>query len=202
MLSQAKYRTSGEQNFCDDVPISINTTGYFYDQESAAQLIRHVRWNGGLYCPRCRSLAIKKINSFFVNEIFQCNACQYNFNCTSGTLFHGSKLRLDTHLALAVAIDSLIGHVRINEIGRLLGVSPRTAKLQLAKLGTVPPAHRYLHGSDQALADIGNYGTILELFEAKSFSIQISAFQLRLANWLGVGKAHDASARGALLSIA
>ena len=76
----------------DDIrPVSPATTDFLYDPAATARLIRDVRWDGGIFCPRCRSRGVKKINSFFIHELFQCGECTYTFNCTSGTVFQGSN---------------------------------------------------------------------------------------------------------------
>ena len=165
------------------IEISRGATDFLYEPSATARVIRTLRWEKGNFCPRCKSTAVKRINSFFINELFQCNACNYNFNCTSGTVFQGSKLPLNRHMLLLMAFDLFCRTWSIKDIASIGGVSERTAKLQFEKLGQ-PPHSDYLHGPYPAAVRRDNCSSMLDLFERNAFSVDMPLFFDRLGNWL------------------
>lgn len=168
------------------VPIAANTTPFLYAPAQAIDFIRLHRWKNGQYCPHCRSTAIKRVNSYVVNEIFHCMECDYCFNSTSGTVFQGSKLDLNRHLLLLISLDHFGGRMRLPEIASLAGVSLRTARLQKDKLGTCPSAGDYLVGAKPDLVLPGGCASILELLEQSTFSVDMDIFSQRLKQWLQI----------------
>ncbi|MDB5525131.1 MAG: transposase [Rhizobium sp.] len=165
------------------VEISRRETDFLYDPSATARVIRALRWEKGNFCPRCKTTAVKRINTFFVNELFQCSACNYNFNCTSGTIFQGSKLPLNRHLLLLMASDLFCQTWSIRDIAIIGGVSERTAKLQIEKRGQ-PPQNHYLHGPYLSEVRRDDCSSMLDLFERNAFSVDMPLFLDRLRNWL------------------
>jgi transposase-like protein len=168
----------------DDIrPVSPATTDFLYDPAATARLIRDVRWDGGIFCPRCRSRGVKKINSFFIHELFQCGECTYTFNCTSGTVFQGSKLPLDRHLLLLMAFDYFRQDLCIKHISGLFSLSRKTTKLQHEKIKPDPWRAGYLYGPDPASLELSGL-SIRDLLERYSFSLDMIGFRDRLECWL------------------
>ena len=86
--------------------------------------VEALRWPGGVSCPRCRSLAVTRLEA---RKRLHCRPCRYHFSLTSGTLFHGSHLPLwKWLLAVFLMLDSDEG-LPANQLAEILGVTYRTA---------------------------------------------------------------------------
>ncbi|HEY2714571.1 MAG TPA: IS1595 family transposase [Chthoniobacterales bacterium] len=64
----------------------------FGTEDKCRAYLATLRWPNGVTCPKCHS---KSISTLTEREVYDCNACRYQFSTTSGTIFH------DTHLSLA-----------------------------------------------------------------------------------------------------
>jgi hypothetical protein len=127
---------------------------------------------------------VKKINSFCVQELFQCGECSYNFNSTSGTIFQGSKLPLNRHLQLFMAFDFFRENLALKEIAGAIGVSQRTVKLQFERVGPADLQSNYLYGPPPASIVMGDYASMQDMLDSHSFSIDMEMFLARMSNWL------------------
>jgi transposase-like protein len=172
------------QDIIDLLPISKLTTDFLYEPTATARMIRDLRWKNGKFCPRCKSTGVKKINSFCVQELLQCGECGYNFNSTSGTIFQGSKLPLNRHLQLFIAFDFFGKNLALREIAAAVGVSQRTAKLQLERIGPADLQNDYLYGPQPASIVIGSHASMQDLLDRHNFSIDMTTFLGRMSTWL------------------
>ena len=166
------------------VAIGPETTGFLYVAADMLDLLRQHRWQEGHYCPRCRSNAIKRINSYFVSEIFQCAGCGYSFNSTSGTIFQGSKLPLHVHVGLLIGLDHFGEPARLPVLATLAGVSLRTVKMQFDKLGRSRCAISYLCPAIAAAVPLDSYASLLQMLQDQHYAIDMAGFGRRLAQWL------------------
>jgi len=96
----------------------------FNSEQKCRDYLQELRWPNGVYCPRCRSTDFAKVKE---REQFNCNACEYQFSVTSGTIFHDSHLPLwKWFLATYMMLEAKKG-VSANQLKRTLDVSYKTA---------------------------------------------------------------------------
>ena len=93
------------------------------DDECRARLT-HLRWPGGVTCPRCHSA---KVSEREKRNQYECKGCLYQFSATSGTIFHDSHMPLSKwFLAIYMMTESKKG-ISACQIERTIGVSYKTA---------------------------------------------------------------------------
>ena len=61
------------------------------NDEKCRMYLENLRWPDGVKCIRCQS---EKISRIYKRNQFHCDACQYQFSVTAGTIFHDSHLPL------------------------------------------------------------------------------------------------------------
>ena len=102
--------------------------------------IGRVRWPDGVRCPYCASATcVLEVSGPRLR--WRCGRCRRRFSWTTGTALHSTKLSARQWLA-AAALDG----TRPEEVGRLLGVSPVTARRVASLLAAAggPPAEQRL----------------------------------------------------------
>jgi len=96
----------------------------FQSEEKCREYLEGLRWPKGVECPRCHSKEIARVKE---RDQFNCNACQYQFSATSGTIFHDSHLSLwKWFLATYMMLEAKKG-VSALQLKRTLAVSYKTA---------------------------------------------------------------------------
>ena len=89
----------------DEAATSPRTFAFLSDNAAAHDLIETVRWQGKRFCPRCKSVFVKKVNTNIFRELYRCVDCGYMYNSLSGTVFQGAKIPLVKYLQLAVVVE-------------------------------------------------------------------------------------------------
>jgi transposase-like protein len=95
-------------------------------EDRCRQYLEDLRWPAGVYCPRCNSTSLSRIEK---RKQWECNetACRYQFSVTAGTVFHDSHLPLwKWFLAIYLIGESKKG-ISAKQLQRTLGVSYKTA---------------------------------------------------------------------------
>lgn len=96
----------------------------FGDDAKCRKHLEGVRWPDGVQCPRCECKSVSRIVE---RNVFDCNACRYQFTVTSGTIFHDTHLPLwKWFLTIYLMIESRKG-ISANQIKRTIAVSYKTA---------------------------------------------------------------------------
>jgi transposase-like protein len=96
----------------------------FSNEEKAREHLTELRWPQGVKCPRCQSDNVSPIKD---RPQYCCNACQYQFSVTSGTIFNDSHLPLwKWFLAVYLMTESKKG-ISACQMQRTLDVAYRTA---------------------------------------------------------------------------
>lgn len=96
----------------------------FNSEQKCREYLEGLRWPKGVECPRCHSQQVARVKE---RDQFNCNACQYQFSATSGTIFHDSHLPLwKWFLATYMMLEAKKG-VSANQLKRTLDVSYKTA---------------------------------------------------------------------------
>ncbi|MBI3753183.1 MAG: transposase [Deltaproteobacteria bacterium] len=84
------------QNTTAGYPLYENMEENFVENR-CVELLRTIRWPGGIRCPRCdcsHIIEVGHIRTFPEHRRYCCSKCKYTFSDTSMTLFHGSRLPL------------------------------------------------------------------------------------------------------------
>ena len=156
---------------------------FLTDANQALKLLRQCRWSDGHFCPKCKSRDVMRTNSFVYKELLRCSRCRYSFNATSLTMFQGSKLALNKHFQLLVAIDIGRECLSPREIGVFVDVSERTVKLHLEKYPAEPCQMGSAQLPDLAEGRIRRNSLVATLTDSGVMISEVK-FLLRLTQWL------------------
>lgn len=103
----------------------------FQDETKARKWLEARLWPNGPVCPRCGTedeATLLKGRSHRPG-LYQCNACREPFTVTVGTLYERSKIPLNKWLAATYLLTACKDNKSALQIGRILGLSPKTAWL-------------------------------------------------------------------------
>lgn len=100
---------------------------YAAGEEKAYDTFRKFRWpqtDGEPVCPRCGSIDAYRLAG---RRQFSCSDCRYRFSVTSGTLFHGRKLKFVDLLAAISIIANAAKGIAALQLARDLDCQHKTA---------------------------------------------------------------------------
>jgi transposase-like protein len=128
---------------------------YFADSENCLNYLtaRRPEWDHGVVCPACGSTKV----SFLKNQQrWQCSSHhpKRQFSVKVGTIFEDSPLDFGKWLPCVWLIANARGGISSHEVGRLLGVTPKTASFMLHR---VRLAHQ-VKGAGHASGERGDTG--------------------------------------------
>jgi transposase-like protein len=104
-----------------------------HSDEACRKHLESIRWPDGVCCPKCGNKSISRIQT---RNVFECNACQYQFSVTSGTIFHDSHLPLRTWFLAIHRISESKKGVSANQLKRELGITYKTAWYMCQRIRT------------------------------------------------------------------
>ncbi|MDQ3641795.1 MAG: IS1595 family transposase [Actinomycetota bacterium] len=125
---------------------------HVHDETDAYQLLEELRWHGTPVCSHCghdkayflkprngvaRGTGLPKADgkrSQSVRRVWKCAKCRKQFSVLTGTIFHGTKIPLQTWLAVMVQLSSAKNGISGREIERMHGLTPETAWYMLHRL--------------------------------------------------------------------
>lgn len=108
-------------------------------EADAYAYIESLRWPNGPVCPHCahdRAYFLKPSNglsrttrtgSHSQRRVWKCAACRRQFSVTTGTIFHGSKVSLQTWLFVFFEMCANKNGLAAREVERKYDVAPKTA---------------------------------------------------------------------------
>jgi len=96
----------------------------FGNDEKCRIYLEKLRWPDGVTCTRCQS---DKISRIYKRNQFHCDACQYQFSVTAGTIFHDSHLALMKWFAAIYLLSEAKKGMSALQLKRTLRVSYKTA---------------------------------------------------------------------------
>ena len=118
------------------------------DEGDAYALLETLRWPGGaVVCPHCghdkayfltpkngtsRATGPKKTMSH--RRVWKCAKCRKQFSVLTNTIFHGTKVPIETWLMVMVQMCSAKNGISAREVERMHGVTPETAWYMLHRL--------------------------------------------------------------------
>src|SRR5690349_16938660 len=111
------------------------------NEEAAYLLMEDLRWSAtGIACPHCGSLAkhyfLKprdpegrktRTGSRSQRRVWKCKDCRKQFSVLTGTIFHGTKIPLQTWLFVVFEMCASKNGVAAREIERKYDVTPKSA---------------------------------------------------------------------------
>jgi transposase-like protein len=116
-------------------------------EASAYLLLEELRWPSGPICPHCGNLKayfLKPANGvsrasgpnrkLSQRRVWKCSKCRKQFSVLTGTIFHGTKVPIETWLMVMVQMCSAKNGISAREVERMHGVTPETAWYMLHRL--------------------------------------------------------------------
>ncbi len=116
-------------------------------EASAYLLLEELRWPSGPVCPHCGNLKayfLKPANGvsrasgpnrkLSQRRVWKCAKCRKQFSVLTGTIFHGTKVPIETWLMVMVQMCSAKNGISAREVERMHGVTPETAWYMLHRL--------------------------------------------------------------------
>jgi len=108
--------------------LSLNQFLAQYGEEQQCEsALESIRWPNGFRCPKCGSDRKCSYRRGRRVKVFQCSDCRTQTTLTEGTIFHSSKLPLNTWFQAMFFLTQNKNNVSILELRRLIGVSYRAA---------------------------------------------------------------------------
>lgn len=116
-------------------------------EADAYAVLEKLRWPNGPVCPHCgntkayflnpkngssRATGPKKTMS--QRRVWKCAACRKQFSVLTGTIFHGTKIPVETWLMVMVQMCSAKNGISAREVERMHCVTPETAWFMLHRL--------------------------------------------------------------------
>ncbi|MGV3549425.1 hypothetical protein [Rhizobium sp.] len=97
------------------------------------------------------------------------------------TVFHGSKLPLNRHIQLLIAIDLFRNCLDARDIGRLVETSERTVRLHLERSCQDHEFSAYCHLSGEPDFKVAS---LVELLQKAGAALNGALFRRRVSQWL------------------
>lgn len=122
------------------------------DETDAYVLLEELRWHGTPVCPHCghdkayflkpangvaRSTGLPKANgkrTQSVRRVWKCAKCRKQFSVLTGTIFHGTKISIQSWLMVMVQMTSAKNGISARDVERMHGLTPETAWYMLHRL--------------------------------------------------------------------
>jgi transposase-like protein len=93
-------------------------------EERCRLYLRHLRWPGGVECPRCEEH--DRLLWLDARDKWHCYSCRYQFSVTAGTLFHSSHLPLWKWFVSVQLMTETPHGISANRLRQILGGSYKT----------------------------------------------------------------------------
>jgi transposase-like protein len=117
------------------------------DEGDAYALLERLRWPNGPICAHCgndkayflnpangKSRATGPKRSMSQRRVWKCAACRKQFSVLTNTVFHGTKVPIETWLVVMVQTCSERNGISSREVERMHDLTPETAWLMLHRL--------------------------------------------------------------------
>jgi transposase-like protein len=125
---------------------------HVHDETDAYQLLEELRWHGTPVCSHCghdKAYFLKPRNgvsrgtgkpnaegkrTMTARRTWKCAKCRKQFSVLTGTIFHGTKIPLQTWLMVMVQMSSAKNGISGREVERMHSLTPETAWYMLHRL--------------------------------------------------------------------
>jgi transposase-like protein len=125
----------------------LTISGFVQTEEKeneARELLEKLRWANGVYCPRCDSMEIVKVEAKgkIRKGLYRCKNCRRKklsnqFTVTVGTIFEDSHIKLQVWIQAIILMCSSKKGISAHQLHRQLGITYKSAWFM---------AHRIRHG--------------------------------------------------------
>jgi transposase-like protein len=139
--------------------MNVFSNPIFHNENAAREWLEARLWPDGPICPKCGTVNMATLMKGKTTRagLYQCNACRNPFTVTVGTLYERSRVPLHKWLAATHLLMASKKGMSALEIGRLLGVSKKTAWFL---------CHRIRESLRETSSDpIGGEGKVVEVDE-------------------------------------
>lgn len=135
----------------------------FHDPEKAREWLERELWPAGPVCPHCGVVneATLMHGKSHRPGLYQCNACRKPFTVTVGTLYERSHIPLNKWLAATHLMMASKKGISSLQIGRLLGLSKKTAWFLMHRIRESLPEDSPLKGGEA----LGGKNKVVEIDE-------------------------------------
>ena len=101
----------------------------FPDQEACILYLERLRWKGSPECPQCESDRVSRRSEHERGRIglWNCHECHSTFKVTHGTVFHGTKIALQTWFVAIALMANAKKSLSSHQLARDLGLQQKTA---------------------------------------------------------------------------
>ncbi len=108
-------------------------TKKFLDEDAAYEFVEQRVWPDGPVCPHCGGTdQIGRLQGQSTRaRTYKCYNCRKPFTVKVGTIFENSKVPMHKWLQAMVLCRGYKHHVNANQVGKVLGVTFKTAKTML-----------------------------------------------------------------------
>jgi transposase-like protein len=96
----------------------------FQSEDACREFLARLRWREGVKCLRCQGTSISRIAK---RNVYECNACRYQFSVRAGTIFGDSHLPLWKWFMAAYLMCEAKKGISALQLGRTINVSQKTA---------------------------------------------------------------------------
>jgi transposase-like protein len=116
-------------------------------EADAYVLLERLRWPDGAVCPFCddkKAYFLKPANgssratgpkrTMSQRRVWKCAKCRKQFSVLTNTIFHGTKVPIETWLMVMVQMTSAKNGISAREVERMHGLTPETAWYMLHRL--------------------------------------------------------------------
>jgi transposase-like protein len=108
-------------------------TALFADEDLAREYVEQIRWKGEPFCPHCGTVGAYKLTPKPGSArptrkgVYKCKACRKQFTVTVGTVFEGTRIKLNLWLWAIYLMCSSKKGISAFQIHRELGCTYKTA---------------------------------------------------------------------------
>lgn len=131
---------------------------HFHNEKAAYKFVEAKLWSQGRVCPHCgvidKSAPLKGKTTRI--GLYKCYDCRKPFTVKIGTIFEGSRVKLNLWLQAILLVSSSKKGISANQLARILGVSTKTAWFMV---------HRLREAMKDNTPILGNDGGIVEMDE-------------------------------------
>jgi transposase-like protein len=107
----------------------------FRDEAEAYRCVERQLWPRGPVCPKCGGARVGKMAGTSTRfGTYKCYRCRKPFTVKIGTLFESSHVPMHKWLRAIYLLSSSRRGVASNQLGRILGVSPKTAAFMAERI--------------------------------------------------------------------
>lgn len=103
----------------------------FSSEKVCREHLKKMRWKNGIFCPHCGCV---EIYAFSDEKHYKCSLCRKKFTVTVGTIFEGTKIKLQKWFIAIYLLTSHKKGISSLQLSKDIGVTQKTAWFMLHRL--------------------------------------------------------------------